>query len=342
MRLPAAPVLLALAALLMFAAVLALGSGAVSLSPAQVLDALFGSSDATSTDAAVIWQVRMPRLLLAVVIGSSAAIAGCAMQGLLRNPLADPSLIGVAGGAAFAATGWLALRQSLGWDAYLPTAIALPVVAALGGLAAAITVIALGRVQQQTSVASMLLAGIAINALAGAGVGMFQQLASDAALRDISFWLFGSLARVGWAELQVAAPILAICCLGLWRQARALDSLLLGEAEARYLGTAVESCKRWVLFWVVLATGTAVAVGGLIGFIGLLVPHLLRLLVGPRHGLLMPAAALLGAALLCLADTAARSAFAPLELPVGVLTACLGAPCFLWLLRRSRQRLALD
>jgi iron complex transport system permease protein len=312
------------------------------LSFAQLLTALTGGSNGTGTEVAVVWQVRMPRLVLALLIGSSAAMAGCAMQGLLRNPLADPSLIGVAGGAAFAATGWLALRQTLGWDAYLPPAIALPLVAALGGLVAATTVIALGQVQQQTSVGSMLLAGIAINALAAAGVGMFQQLASDAALRDISVWLFGSLGRSGWPELQAAAPLLLACCFGLWRQARALDTLLLGEAEARYLGTSVESCKRWVLLWVVLATGTAVALAGLIGFIGLLVPHLMRLAVGPRHGLLMPAAALFGASLLSVADTAARSAFAPLELPVGVLTACFGAPCFLWLLRRTRLRLALD
>ena len=332
--------LAALATGLAAAALLSLSLGALPIPLTRLLG--LDASPLAGFERAVLLDIRLPRLCLALLIGSSAAMAGAAMQGLLRNPLADPSLLGVAGGAALAATGWLALRGPLGLEAFIPQLYALPLLASLGGLVAALAVLRLARSEGFTSVATMLLAGIAINALAGAGVGLFQQLADDGALRDITGWLFGSLGRAGWPELAVATPLLVLPLVLLPREARALDALLLGEAAARHLGVEVEACKRRILALVVLATATAVAVAGIIGFIGLLVPHLIRLFAGPGHRLLLPAAALLGGILLTLADLAARTAFAPLELPVGVLTALLGAPCFLWLLRLGKRRIALD
>lgn len=342
MRLPAPLLLLLLTLALAAAAVCALSFGALPIAPHSLLAAIgLGDAPLQGYERAAVLDIRLPRLLLAIAIGAASAVAGAAMQGLLRNPLADPSLLGVSGGAALAAAAWLALRQPLQLEIWLPHTYALPLIASLGGLLAAAAVLRLAQFDGVTSVATMLLAGISINALAGAGVGLFQNLADDAALRDISAWMFGSLGRAGWPELAVGLPLLALPTLLLPREARALDALLLGEAPAQHLGVDVQACKRRILLLVVIATATGVAVAGVIGFIGLVVPHLIRLLVGPGHRLLLPASALLGAVLLTLADLAARSAFAPLELPVGVLTALLGAPFFLWLLHASRRRMAV-
>lgn len=290
----------------------------------------------------MLLQLRLPRLLLALLIGAAQGMAGAALQGLLRNPLADPGLLGVSGGAAFAAVLWLALCQPLGLNHYLPSAFALPLAASLGGLLVATLVVALARQAGVTRMATLLLAGIALNALCAAGMALCQQLASDAALRDMVTWLLGSLSRSGWAEIAVAAPVLLLCCLALPRYAGALDALLLGEAAAQQVGVNVEQLRRRIVLWVVLATAASVSLAGMIGFIGLLVPHGIRLLAGPGHRLLLPASALGGACLLALADLAARSLFSPLELPVGALTALAGAPLFLWLLSHSRGRAGLD
>ena len=336
---------LLLAMLGLLLAVAAFASLALGALPIRLHDllALSGLGDGHLQDyeRAALLDIRLPRLCLALLIGGASAVAGAAMQGLLRNPLADPSLLGVAGGAALAAAAWLALGPGTALAKLLPSAYALPLVATAGGLLATLAVLRLAQTEGITNVGTMLLAGISINALAGAGVGLCQQLASDAALRDISSWMFGNLGRAGWPDLAVAAPLLMLTIFWLPREARALDALLLGEAQAQHLGVDVEACKRRVLGLVVLATATSVSLAGIIGFIGLLVPHLIRLLAGPGHRLLLPASALLGAALLALADLAARAAFAPLELSVGVLTAILGAPVFLWLLHRSRSRFPL-
>ncbi|MDP3857432.1 MAG: iron ABC transporter permease [Stagnimonas sp.] len=289
----------------------------------------------------VLLQIRLPRLLMAILIGAALAVAGAAMQGLFRNPLADPGLIGVSAGAALAATLWLALKPALPALALLPPQAVLPLAAFIGGSLAALAALRLGQREGHTSVATLLLAGLAINAVTLAAIGLLQQLTDDATLRDITRWMLGSLGKAGWPEIIVAAPLLLAPVLLLPREARALDALLLGEAEAAHLGVDVERLKMRVLLLAVLAVGASVALAGMIGFIGLLAPHLLRLLAGPSHRLLLPASALLGASLLLLADTAARSVAAPLELPVGALTALIGGPFFLWLLARYRLRMEL-
>ncbi|ERI50035.1 hypothetical protein N878_26945, partial [Pseudomonas sp. EGD-AK9] len=195
----------------------------------------------------------------------------------------------------------------------------------------------LGRRDGQTSVATMLLAGIALTALAGAAIGLFTYLADDATLRTLTFWNLGSLNGASYARLWPL--LLATAAVALWlpRRARALNALLLGESEARHLGFEVERLKRELVFCTALGVGAAVAAAGLIGFIGLVVPHLMRLLVGPDHRLLLPASALAGASLLLLADLAARLVLAPAELPIGIVTALIGAPFFLYLLVRGRS-----
>ena len=329
-------ILLAGFLLLLISSLLSLALGASLLSPGQVLTALgMGSMPIEDWMRAVILDVRLPRTLMALAIGASLAQTGVVLQALFRNPLAEQSLLGISGGAALAAASWLVLLPLLAIGDGFVSRIGLPFAATLGALLAAGLVIRLSRKGGVTDVATLLLAGISINALAGAGIALLQTLASDAALRDLTIWFYGSLGRAGWPQLAIGLPLLLGIALWLPREARALDVLLLGEAEAQHLGVQIEPLKRRLLLLVALAAATAVALAGIIGFIGLIVPHLLRLMIGSGHRLLLPASGLLGATLLILADTAARTVLAPLEIPVGVLTALLGVPLFLLLLRRA-------
>ncbi len=284
----------------------------------------------------ILAQIRLPRTLLGCAVGAVLALCGVAMQGLFRNPLADPGLVGVSSGAALGAA--IAIVGSTfvpalvpGWEPYV-----LSVFAFVGGLVVTLLVYRLGRRNGQTHVATMLLAGIALTALAGAVVGLFTYLADDRTLRSLTFWNLGSLNGASYARLWPLLLITVAVALWLPRRAKALNALLLGESEARHLGFDVERVKRELVICSALGVGAAVAAAGLIGFVGLVVPHLMRLLVGPDHRLLLPASALAGASLLLLADVAARLVIAPAELPIGIVTALLGAPFFLYLLLRER------
>lgn len=333
-------VFLSLGVLALGASLLGLLSGAVELTVHDVVGALgLQTSPAPNATAqAVVVDLRLPRIALALLIGAALACAGTAMQGLFRNPLADPGLVGVASGAALAAVAAIVASQRLGLPvSWMP--FATPIAGFFGGLAAALMAGALASSAGHTRSATLLLAGLAINSIAGAGIGLLTQVAGDSALREAMFWLFGSLSKSGWDELAVAAPILIALLVLLPRDARALNALLLGEHEAMHLGVDVERLKRRVIVLVVLSVSACVALAGVIGFVGLIVPHLLRLLLGPDHVRLLPASALGGAALLTLADWAARTIVAPAELPIGILTALIGGPFFLALLVRLRGRL---
>lgn len=325
------------------AAAVALGTGPLALPPAEVLQALlhpFGMGDPASAQAvAAVLQIRLPRVLLALLVGAALGQAGAAMQGLFRNPLAEPGLVGISSGAALAAVAVLVLGEAGGLYAHVPASQVLPLATFIGGALSTLLVMRLALVDGQTRIATLLLAGLALNAIASAGIGFFSHLASDSALRSVSFWMFGSLGRAGWPEIVATAPLLLVPLLLLPREARALDALLLGEAEAGHLGVDVERLKRRITILVVLAAGAAVALAGVIAFVGLLVPHFVRLWLGPSHRHLLTASALLGALLLMLADTAARTLLAPAELPVGILTALVGGPFFLALLLRRRHEL---
>lgn len=337
---PALPLLLALALLCLLAALLGLAVGPLDIAPARIAGALLhplGLGAAPEPrEQATILQIRLPRVVLALLIGAALAQAGAAMQGIFRNPLADPALVGVSSGAALAAVAVIVLGDSAGLFQLLPPRVVLPAATFLGGAAATWLVMRIAMVDGYTRVGTLLLSGLALNAIAGAGIGFFSHVASDTALRSVTFWMFGSLGKVGWAEIAVAAPLLVIPLLLIPRDARALDALLLGEAEAGHLGVDVERLKRRLTFLVVLAAGSAVALAGIVAFVGLIVPHLVRLWAGPGHRQLLPASALLGALLLTLADTAARVVLAPTELPIGILTALVGGPFFFLLLLRRR------
>ena len=285
----------------------------------------------------ILGQIRLPRTLLGLAVGGVLALSGVAMQGLFRNPLADPGLVGVSSGAALGAAIAIVGGAALGG---LPDFIGpylLSLCAFLGGLGVTALVYRLGRKNGQTQVAVMLLAGIALTALSGSAVGLFTYLADDATLRTLTFWNLGSLNGASYARLWPLLLVTVGVALWLPRRATALNALLLGESEANHLGVNVEGLKRELVFCTALGVGAAVAAAGMIGFVGLVVPHLVRLLAGPDHRVLLPASVLAGASLLLFADLIARLALAPAELPIGIVTAFLGAPFFLYLLLRGRH-----
>jgi len=338
-------ILIGLLGLLLVVSLVGIGRGAVSIMPLQVaavLAAQVGVELPWAFDMrqeAVLMAIRLPRVLLGVLIGAGLAVSGAALQGLFRNPLADPGLIGISSGAALGATTVIVLGNTLlqgltGWLGYA----ALPLAAFAGGVAATLLVYRLSLVGGRTVVVTMLLAGIAINALAGAATGVFTFVADDDQLRNITFWSLGSLGRATWRMVGMATPFIAVAVLVLPRCARALNAFLLGEAEAAHLGIATEPIKRIIVALAALAVGASVAVAGIIGFVGLIVPHLVRLMTGPDHRYVLPGSALLGGSLLVGADLVARTIVAPAELPIGIVTALLGAPFFLWLLLRARQK----
>lgn len=327
-----------LSVLLLVLAVLSLGSGAVRIPPARVLEVLRGwiGGDAamlSSRDGLIIVSIRIPRLLVGAMIGAALAVSGALMQGLFRNPLADPGLVGVSSGAALAAAATIVLGDRLFGtvSAQLPF-ILLPFGAFFGGLVSTLILYAIATRQGRTSVAIMLLAGVALGAFTGALTGVLSFISDDRQLRDLTFWALGSLSGASWTKAAVIAPLILPVLLAVPFLARGLNALLLGEAEAFHLGIPVQRLKAAAIVMVAVAVGASVAAAGVIGFVGIVVPHLLRLMFGPDHRMLLPFSALLGAALLTGADLLARTVAAPAELPIGILTAAIGAPFFLWLL----------
>jgi iron complex transport system permease protein len=326
-----------LAALVLAAALLSVSLGAIRIPPERVLAALTGegSDPARARDALVILSIRLPRTLLGLLVGAGLAVSGALMQGLFRNPLADPALVGVSSGAGLAAAVIIVLGDRilarLGVPGPLPYA-ALPAGAFLGGLCATLILYALATRSGRTAVATMLLAGIALGALSGALTGLLTFVSDDRQLRDLAFWSLGSLGGATWSKVAASAPLILPVLAAVPLLGRGLNALVLGEAEAFHLGVPVERLKRACIVLVAVAVGASVAAAGVIGFVGLVVPHALRLLIGPGHRLLLPAAALLGGAFLVLADVVARLVAAPAELPIGIVTALVGAPVFLWLL----------
>jgi len=331
---------------LLGAVMLALGSGAVAISPGQVVAILlqpFGLQlpwDYELGQAAVLLQIRAPRVLMAILVGAALATSGAAMQGLFRNPLADPALIGVSAGAALAAVSVIVLGSSLSASLGI-VAIdgAVPLAAFCGSLAATLLVKRLATSEGRTDVATLLLAGIAIQAIAMAGTGLLTYLADDEQLRTLTFWTLGSLGGATWPALLFAAPLMLLAIIGIPLFARSLNAMLLGESEAGHLGFDTQRLKQLLILLVAAAVGAAVAVSGIIGFVGLVVPHLLRLVLGPDHHWLLPGSALLGATLLLLADLLARTLATPAELPIGIITALIGGPFFIWLLTSRRHRM---
>jgi len=324
-----------LAVLLPAAMLLAAATGAVVFNASDLWSALTAGPGAVVTDptatnfAAILWGIRLPRVILAALVGAALALAGAAVQGLFRNPLADPGLIGVSAGAAVGAVvcflfGWQGL-----WGGWL-----LPLMAFVGSLLSVLLLRAFNTGFEAGGTAKLILAGVALNALLGSVLGFVLYSASDSALRSMTFWTLGGCGGANWLQNGFLAVFFVAGAVVLGRHARALDALQLGEVQAADLGVSIHRVRGEIIVASALLVGAATAFAGVIGFIGLVAPHMVRLLLGGLHRWILPGSVLLGATLLVLADLGARTLVAPAELAVGILTAAAGAPFFLWLLRR--------
>lgn len=318
-------------------ALLAITLGAVPISAGEVIAALLGADQGAIT-AEIVRSIRLPRALLAAAVGAVLAVCGAYLQGMFRNPLADPSLIGVTAGASVGASAAIFFGGgSVGASAIAGGLSLVSLGAFIGGLLAVWMVYRVATGLQGTSVATMLLMGIAVTALAASLTGLMDYLADNESLRRMSLWRMGGLDGANATRAVLMLAILGIILLGMRSTALSLNTLLLGESQARHLGVNVERLKNRLIVWVALGVGVSVAVAGSIAFVGLVVPHMIRLCVGPDHRTLVPLSALGGASLLLLADTLARTLMAPTELPVGLVTALVGAPFFVFLLIRHRE-----
>lgn len=319
-----------------------IGPAAIGLSDiwGGIVHSLGLSSAPPTSGEAIVSAIRLPRTVLALAVGSALGISGAALQGLFRNPLVDPQLIGVSAGGALGAAGWIVFGASFSAIPIALSSIMTAIGAFIGSLAAMSAVYVIGTRRGRVNVATMLLAGIAVNALAGAGLGLMLFMSDDFQLRAINFWTLGSVGGASWSKIWPALIVMGGLPIWLLRDMQNLNLFSLGEDEARHLGCDTARLKRRMVVIPALVTAAAVSVSGVIGFIGLVAPHLVRLFAGSDNRLVLPGSALLGACLLLCADMLARTLAAPAELPLGVVTSLLGAPFFIWLLSRQRAWLA--
>lgn len=344
-RLKTYSVTLALWGALVLTFLFGVGTGPVSIPISQtiaVLTDVVGLSwidDFTTQQAAILLNIRMPRVLLGMLVGASLGIGGAVLQGLFRNPLADPGLLGVSSGGALGAVCVIVLGTA--WfgtlGGYLHSFI-LPFAAFCGALLAAGIVYAIARRNGQSDRATMLLAGIAVNAAASSGTGLLVYVSDSEELKSLTFWIMGSLGGANWQMVSTLGLFILLPVLILPRFARALNAMLMGDGVAVHLGFDPVWVNRWAVLLVTATVGAAVAVSGVIGFVGLIAPHVVRLIGGADHRFVLPASALAGAIILTLCDLFARLIVAPADLPIGVITGSLGGPFFIWLLmRRAKQ-----
>jgi iron complex transport system permease protein len=327
-----------LSGLLLLACLISLGIGPTGVGLSDLWAYFSGRSASLSPQERVILEaVRLPRTALGLLVGMGLAVSGALMQGLFRNPLADPGIVGVTSGAGLAAI--VAIVFGSGLLAPLGLLLGqhfLPLMAFFGGLFNTWLLYVIATRDGRTSTTGLILSGIAIGALTGAVMGLMIVMADDRQLRDISFWSLGSLGGATFGRVLSILPFILLVLVIMPFTARGLDALVLGDAAAFHMGIPVQRLKRIVVIAVAAACGSTVAVAGSIGFVGIVVPHLLRLVMGPSHRFLLPGSALGGAALLLIADSVARTVAAPAELPIGVVTALFGAPVFLFLLLGRR------
>jgi len=335
-----------LSILLFITVLLSLTVGAVSVPVSDVIiimfhkAGLFTSLTVDSVHEVVLSSIRIPRILMTVLIGASLGICGASLQGLFRNPLVEPSLIGVSGGSAAGVVLLIVFGASSAWvqSKGLLYHAMLPLVAFAGGLLATFLVLRLSNQAGKTNIAVLILVGVAVNALAGAIIGLAIFYADENQLRTFTFWTLGDLGGASWDSLAVAAPLLVGSSVALLFFSPSLNALALGEAEAYHMGVDVERTKRFIVFCSALGVAVSVSIAGMIGFVGLVIPHLVRVLFHADNKLVLPASILGGAWLLILADLIARTIVSPSELPIGVVTALIGSPFFIGLLMKAKLK----
>lgn len=324
---------LALAISAVVIVLLSLAFGAVAVSFNDLLTLLTARADPQTH--MIVWELRLPRTLLALCVGAMLATSGAVAQGLFRNPLADPSLIGVAAGASAGASLVIVFMGAADWPAFGLSMVSAG--AFLGGVGAVLLIYRIASSSAGISVSAMLLTGIAISFMASSLSGFLEFIADNEMLRQMTLWRMGGLDSAGYSHVSIALFVCLAMLLSLPGHYNALNALLLGESEARHLGIDVQQVKLFLTFWIALAVGTSVALAGMISFVGLIVPHVVRMIVGPNHYYLVPFSALAGGILLTLSDTLARTLLAPTELPVGLITAIIGAPVFISMLTKRHR-----
>ncbi len=308
-------------------------------SPITVLQGVIsGSPDVSLSEKYVIWDVRMARIVMAILIGSILAVSGTVMQGMFKNPLATPDLIGITAGATLMAAITIVLGSY--FREYLPEFMQLSLLSIAAFIGALVTTFAVYRIsttQGKTNVVIMLLSGVAISALGFAVVGFLIYLSKDEQLRDLTFWNLGSLGGATWTKNGILLAVMVLSYLVLINKGKALNAMMLGEKDAEHLGIPVERIKKQIVVLTALMVGACVAFSGTIGFVGLIVPYILRLIFKSNYQIILPLAAVMGSILLLVADTFSRTVVAPSEIPIGVITAFLGAPVFIAILIRFKN-----
>lgn len=350
--------------LLLLVSLVSVGTGQVAIRPDQIVTIIMDEihfapdiridwgeifqypAEYTLIQRGTLLNIRLPRIVLGIIVGSSLAASGAVIQGMFRNPLADPGLIGISAGSAFATAlvivlGSLPALKPL-FDLFSQINIPIRLIGSfMGGMLTTLLIYGLATTNGRTSVPTMLLTGIAINALAGAGVGMLVAFADDSEIRDITFWQLGSLVDSTWANVSSVAPWIILALIPMLFLSRPLNALLFGEIEAEHLGYDIQRTKQIIIVLVAVAVGLGVAVAGVVGFVGLIVPHLIRIIAGPDHRYVLPSSMLLGASLLVVSDLIARTIAEGREIPLGVITALIGSPFFIYLLLKDRQKESL-
>lgn len=307
----------------------------------DIFSALFSENqNINATDRYVLFDVRLPRIVMAILIGSALAVSGTCLQGMFKNPLATPDLIGITAGATLMAAVTIVLGSFI--KPYLPEVLQYSLLSIAAFIGALVTMISVYRISTQngkTNVVVMLLAGVAIAALGFAITGFLIYLSDDEQLRDLTFWNLGSLAGADWTKNGILFVVITISYVFLINKGKALNALMLGEKDAEHLGIPVERLKKQIVWFTALMVGASVAFSGTIGFVGLIVPYILRLLFRSNYHIILPLSALLGSVLLLTADTVSRTLVAPSEIPIGILTAFMGAPIFIIILMRFKKSL---
>jgi len=316
---------------MIFFSLLAITFGSYGLS---IVDFLLGKTSEIQNT--VLTEIRLPRVILSGLAGASLGISGAALQGLFRNPLADPGLIGVSAGAALGATLMIVLGGDI-FSQYSLGVFFIPLAAIAGSSLVILMLYFMTKGFGYEGVTYMLLVGIAINAIAGVGIGILTYISSDSELRSLTFWTMGSFGGVTWPLLIPVILIIALAIIIMIPYSRQLDLLQLGEPEAFRLGVDVQKLKYAIILTCAASVGASVALSGMIGFVGLIVPHLTRLLGGVNHNYVLPGSALMGAALMIIADLIARVIIQPAELPIGLITSAIGSPFFLWLIFKIKK-----
>ncbi len=289
----------------------------------------------------VFLDIRLPRIILAILVGLGLGTSGAILQGLFRNPLVDPGFIGVSSGAAIGAM--ITIMFSRYIYSYIPpfiTPFTLPILAMAGAFITTMMVYKMSKVANKTNIMAMLLSGIAINALAGSVIGLFVSMSSDSELRSFTFWTLGGLDMADWNITMITSLFIVIPFLIIYKLQYQMDIFMLGDAESEHLGINVESLKKKIILISSIMVGVSVSFCGMIGFIGLVTPHLIRLFIGPNHKYLIPGSAILGAILLIVSDMISKTVIAPAQLPIGVVTSALGAPFFIWLIINQKRRIS--